>query len=506
MRIAPMNRESILHIAVLVVGLGTCWAWTDSCFFLFTFLDAADGNPDAFLALNATGLLSSAAAASVAIASREAMRVLGDPKIFAALSMAATLGVIAASSLAPMAGGAAMVGVLAISGFSMALALVSWMLRCFEEQLGVGADALVAGALVAGGCLELLIANLGHEVSFACIAILPLAGALLYVFHSKEEGVSSQIGQSAHRSGASMEEGHANASSPGELTGFSIIVNTLRSCGLSWRLVLGVMIFGAATGLAQLFFQASTTDSVSPVIRMQLTGRFLIALIVFAGSLLLSRKFSLVYRVGMLLIIAGFLPLPFIPKEMGFVIVFMTNAGFTCLELMVLAAAAEICGRNDVPPSKVVGVVRLVVTLPNFIGLACGCIVQAQVIDYLFSSVLSSFLVFALVLTMVLVISEKPGKRAPVETEEGRPHEEDERRDADAEALAAVSAEYGLTTRERDVLILLVRGRSAPYIANELGIALSTVNSHVRHIYEKAGVHSKQELLDEIEQLPTNVS
>ena len=59
-----------------------------------------------------------------------------------------------------------------------------------------------------------------------------------------------------------------------------------------------------------------------------------------------------------------------------------------------------------------------------------------------------------------------------------------------------VADKYGLTDREREVFLLLCNGRSAPHIAKSLYISTSTVNMHVRKIYQKMEIHSKQELLD----------
>ena len=61
----------------------------------------------------------------------------------------------------------------------------------------------------------------------------------------------------------------------------------------------------------------------------------------------------------------------------------------------------------------------------------------------------------------------------------------------DAQNLGGV---YGLSTREVEVCTLLLDSRSAAYIAEKLGVSLSTANTHIRHIYAKAGVSSKQEL------------
>lgn len=71
---------------------------------------------------------------------------------------------------------------------------------------------------------------------------------------------------------------------------------------------------------------------------------------------------------------------------------------------------------------------------------------------------------------------------------------------AQGEDSAAVFARaVGLTARETEILSLLARGRTLPYIANELFVTTGTVKTHVRHIYEKALVNNRQELLDKVE-------
>jgi DNA-binding NarL/FixJ family response regulator len=49
----------------------------------------------------------------------------------------------------------------------------------------------------------------------------------------------------------------------------------------------------------------------------------------------------------------------------------------------------------------------------------------------------------------------------------------------------------GLTERELEVLLVLVRGDSNRQIANHLGISAKTVGHHVQHVYQKAGVRSR---------------
>lgn len=55
----------------------------------------------------------------------------------------------------------------------------------------------------------------------------------------------------------------------------------------------------------------------------------------------------------------------------------------------------------------------------------------------------------------------------------------------------AVTCSHGLTSRESEVLQLLTQGLSSALIAEKLFISLTTVNSHVRTIYNKLGVSSR---------------
>ena len=46
---------------------------------------------------------------------------------------------------------------------------------------------------------------------------------------------------------------------------------------------------------------------------------------------------------------------------------------------------------------------------------------------------------------------------------------------------------------------LLAEGRSLPYVQEKLFISEGTARTHIKHIYTKLDVHSKQEMLDKIE-------
>ncbi len=63
-------------------------------------------------------------------------------------------------------------------------------------------------------------------------------------------------------------------------------------------------------------------------------------------------------------------------------------------------------------------------------------------------------------------------------------------------ACERIAQTYGLTSRERDVLLFYSQGMSAKDTALELSLSLGTINTHASTLYGKLGVHSKQEVAD----------
>lgn len=52
----------------------------------------------------------------------------------------------------------------------------------------------------------------------------------------------------------------------------------------------------------------------------------------------------------------------------------------------------------------------------------------------------------------------------------------------------------GLTVRESQIALEIVQGRTDQEIATSMGVAFSTVRTHIRRVYEKLGVHNRTSL------------
>jgi len=65
----------------------------------------------------------------------------------------------------------------------------------------------------------------------------------------------------------------------------------------------------------------------------------------------------------------------------------------------------------------------------------------------------------------------------------------------DDELTEAFLARYGITDREREIILKVIEGKSNAQIADELFISLATVKTHLHNIYGKMNVDSRYDLL-----------
>ncbi len=84
-------------------------------------------------------------------------------------------------------------------------------------------------------------------------------------------------------------------------------------------------------------------------------------------------------------------------------------------------------------------------------------------------------------------------------------HDENHKRSMDSimseweGVCSLLSDEYELSPREREIFLLLSRGRDRQYIHDLLCIAPSTVRTHTYNIYRKMDIHNQQQLIDVVE-------
>lgn len=161
------------------------------------------------------------------------------------------------------------------------------------------------------------------------------------------------------------------------------------------------------------------------------------------------------------------------------------------VEVLFFAIFARITAKGLCLPSETFGIFRSVTQLGFLLGGLLGSFapsfdVQATCL----------FLICVCVVMLPLFVHLQKRFDEPVAEVPALP---DEPLEQGVDAIARVSDDFKLSARETEVLGYLGKGRSVPYMRETMTISKSTIETHIKHIYAKTDVHSKQELIDLIE-------
>lgn len=325
--------------------------------------------------------------------------------------------------------------------------------------------------------------------------------------------------------------------------------------GFFVRLLVAVAVFSVVVGVSRGFSMPhSSISSLNDDGALIIFCTAIVAAVLFAVIGLLRRQFdvSRLYYPIIIVVAACILVTPLVGGT-GFGGQFVT-AAYNCFMLVIWCLLAYVAYSSCLSPILVFGLGRGASALGTTLGWLGGLeIVRSQGDGSLSLEVISVAMVFALLVVSMLVLNDRligdalrpeggprdcgadvvSAKRATMVFEESGNDEDDVARDGeggrndgpgrgeDGDSFSdaalddaaeegrrpghyrvrcdAVAERYGLSPRERDVFELLVRGRSIDYIAQNLTISFNTAKSHIRHIYVKADVHSRQELIDLID-------
>lgn len=473
---------------LLVAGFGTFWAFFDSCFYGLTLARSQAAFGFSLQTTQLIGLFTSVLVAVLVVAVPAVRRSITRPVDVGVLSAGAilflTAGVHAAEKWP-----AASVAMFGLSSLSIGLVMFSWV-GLYARPSVHGPGVLVAGSIAAGGILEFLIAMLQPQFTLAAIWVLPLAGAALYAAAVRESG-------RAEGGGAPGQPAQQAATSPYDAPNATTTprsAGALADLGLSRRFIVALIVFSLAVGVMQFLTPVTTQAPSDQGTQLRLAARYSVALVIFIGAALLRWRPAAMYRVGALVVIGGFLVLPFLPPQVYYVGSVIANAGYTCVELMVWTVVFESARSRGIEAVAPIGITRLLMGAGAFAGVIFNLTVSQLAPSPSLMEALNSLIVYAIVIATVLVLDSNAGSQSWYLIE--RSFSKAPQAPSFSATCHHMAQEAGLTQREAEVFVLLASGRTAPYIANELGIATSTVNFHVRHVYEKFAVNTKQDLID----------
>ena len=197
----------------------------------------------------------------------------------------------------------------------------------------------------------------------------------------------------------------------------------------------------------------------------------------------------------------------------GFDIAFL-SVGKESLWLVFSCFMAYLAFRYDFSPVRIFAIGQGVYFLASTVGWAGGAALAPYYGDVMVRMGVGIGLTFMVIVVLVYVFPEIDLKRVMAWSVDGdrvgHAATQGAGTPAGASAAAAPSgapapavgigratdARYGLSARELEILDLFAQGRSANWIADNLTISKNTVRSHLRAIYTKLDVHTRQELLD----------
>lgn len=242
------------------------------------------------------------------------------------------------------------------------------------------------------------------------------------------------------------------------------------------------------------------------------SGDFLVAVAVLAVAVYGSARLDIrgLYRWALPLCAAGLLlgMCDFPGREA--IVAVVSNAGFSCVVTFIMVLFCSMSYRYGINPLWLFGFSRAVRVFAGFAGTAV-----AQEAVRLGGQVPTVVVVCATILLIVcfmLALTEDDyhstwgmtprkvrggdGKADAATIAGGDGAVVIDERDARTLRLSELRRTYGLTPREIEVTSLLVQGAGVQQIMDELVISNGTARVHLRHIYAKLGVHSKEELID----------
>ena len=319
--------------------------------------------------------------------------------------------------------------------------------------------------------------------------------------------------------------------------------------GYLLRLVVAVSVFSVIAGVIKGFMalqQPLSAATDQGVIIVYSTACAAVLLFVLVGLLVREFDISRLYYPIIILTCLGNLVVPLL-GGLGAIQGELVSIAYNLFILMVWCLLANVANRTDLTYVRVFGWGRGASAAGTTVGWFAGSSLAPMLVENPANMVaLAMGMVFVLLMVSMVILNERTIGLALKQTRNAQANQAAEdffpnsrvegavgagasanpsargadgslagaaaglvdpsvdgglpREGAWTKSCNALAERAGLSSRERDVLFLLGKGRTIEFIANELGISFNTAKSHIRNVYAKAGVHSKQELQSLIEE------
>lgn len=265
-----------------------------------------------------------------------------------------------------------------------------------------------------------------------------------------------------------------------------------------WRPTLGVSILGFMAGLMlqisgreEIALEAFQQSSVFASLVLY------VALLVIALVIPKDMDLGRIYQIAIPISAVSFLLLPLVWNSAGGIVNSFANLGFMLALLVLTCLVIEVVRDMAVSSFLLLGMVYAAAYLAQLAGMLVGYVNAANVgRGTLTLTAIALVAVYLLSVVSLALFKDKGFRGFDVDggsvqgvAADGGGYED--RCDDIAEA-------YRFTEREREILRHLGQGNTIHAVSERLYISESTVKYHVKSMYQKLGIHSRQELIDVI--------
>ena len=209
------------------------------------------------------------------------------------------------------------------------------------------------------------------------------------------------------------------------------------------------------------------------------------------------------YRPVLIFMSLGCCLLPFFYNS-GILAYLLTMTGYLCFEIMNWVILSDASSRFEISPFRIFGFGRASVSGGVLVGAVLGNFLSATV-DYSleFIASFSLAMVFIMIVTYTFTLTERDVAKLTKQRSQYpvMPSDSVDNLLSLDDKVSILAEEHDISGRGLEVLRLLAKGRTGVRIEQELYMSRGTVNTHMRQLYQKLDVHTRQNLLDKLDDI-----
>ncbi len=284
---------------------------------------------------------------------------------------------------------------------------------------------------------------------------------------------------------------------PATIDALATLRATLRECSTP---ILAAAVFELVVGLVNMYAYTShssfTISTRAPLEGSLICAVLLTAFVVFATRVPHSRFMYLAVFPGA---IAVFLILPYFGDTWGRSLSTVIYTAYTFTAMLSTFCVVRACRRSGDCLYGVAAILSASMRLCLMVGLALGWWFGSMTEGgtFVHLSIACSACVYVLGVVVLLWGYRSSREKRVVEVVEVVvEHVPETFEESVSERVEELVRTFGLSPRERDVLVGLAQGNTAASIAEGLHISTSTAQGYIKSLYVKLGVNKKQQVID----------